>query len=58
MDREPQETKRHGKGAVGAPPLREFYLGAQTEPVKPASWSAFVARILRPANGNGETAAE
>jgi len=56
MDREPQDTRltaAPGPGASGSPPLREFQPvtnASVAEPAADAPWSAFIARILRPAN--------
>ncbi len=60
MDREPQDTRLTagpGPGAQGSPPLREFQPAtdvsvADAPPPSDAPWSAFVARILRPATSN------
>ena len=54
MTREPQDTRpvsTPGDKVKGTPPLREFQPArndARASPAK-APWSAFVARILRPA---------
>ena len=53
MDREPQDSKHRespGKGAQGTPPLRELTsASSQTDLGSSGPWSAFMARILRPA---------
>ena len=54
MTRQPQDTRPlgpAGKGTDSSPPLREFSPKSEPESESArAPWSAFVARILRPAH--------
>ncbi len=55
MNHQPKDTRPlgpAGEGAGSSPPLREFSpkSAPDSDPAQ-APWSAFVARILRPASG-------
>lgn len=54
MNRQPQDTSPlapAGEGRGSTPPLREFspQFSPISEPAPPTPWSAFLARILKPA---------